>query len=39
MLHTKRIALLVAISGGLFANAAYAGDGYVGYAIDHGSPL
>ncbi|MBN6739478.1 OmpA family protein, partial [Acidithiobacillus sp. MC6.1] len=37
MLHIKRITLLVAISGGLFASAAYADDGYVGYAIDHGA--
>ncbi|OYV72017.1 MAG: hypothetical protein B7Z70_15580 [Acidithiobacillus ferrivorans] len=37
MQHIKRITLLVAISGGLFASAAYADDGYVGYAIEHGA--
>ena len=37
MLHIKRITLLVAISCGLFASAAYANNGYVGYAIDHGA--
>ena len=37
MLHIKRITLLAAISCGLFASAAYANDGYVGYAIDHGA--
>ncbi|MHB1632579.1 MAG: OmpA family protein [Acidithiobacillus sp.] len=37
MQHIKHIALLVAISGGLLASAAYADDGYVGYAIEHGA--
>ena len=33
----KGITLLVAISGGLFASAAYADGGYVGYAVNHGA--
>ena len=37
MQNIKRITLLVAISGGLLASAAYADDGYVGYAIEHGA--
>jgi len=37
MQHIKRITLLVAISGGFLASAAYADDGYVGYAIEHGA--
>jgi OOP family OmpA-OmpF porin len=36
MQQMKRITLLVAITGGLFASAAYADNGYQGYAIQAG---
>ncbi|MBN2678732.1 OmpA family protein [Acidithiobacillus montserratensis] len=36
MQHIKRITLMLAISGGLFAGTAYADNGYMGYAIQAG---